>query len=373
MNAWSGARYTSNAWITALSLIAWYQFRELRGEIDDKYVAGFAGGVVEAWSNPPGAEDKSEVVDAFRILLERQARSTLLRRSIFLPIRENSYRLRHKEWGDYLVSLYASLCIRHRQFDDLSIRALNHDIYIMAGQQLQESDTERDTIKALVQRASSENRFLILGNFAQMLGASFAPLTGDVLDQEILAKLHLFPSVVKFAMLSALSSRVLLDDKEDPWKRHIRLALLKALKRYANDESENALIRSLCWCFLQAITKTDTAWPGLWTSEKSSVDALSMISSQDGDQFVVDLRQFSIQLAFMRIQYYALEIPSRIISTIHYLYPLVLASNREISLDRSVLMELPSLLSDPRIDATYRNYPVREVSQIWQRCKELYV
>lgn len=74
----------------------------------------------------------------------------------------------------------------------------------------------------------------------------------------------------------------------------------------------------------------------------------------------------------MRIQFYALEIPSRIISTIHYLYPLVLAYNRDVSLDRTVLIDLPSLLSDTRLDAVYRAYRIPEITAIWDRCKELY-
>jgi len=242
----------------------------------------------------------------------------------------------------------------------------------MAGQQLEENDTDQLTVRALVERSSTDGRFLIVGNFAQMLGDSFAPLMGDVLDQEILARLHLFPIVVKFAMLSALSSRILLNDDRDIWSKHIKSVLLRALNKYVNDDQENALVKSMCWCFLRAMSNTTAPWPGLWDSEKKSLDTLCMIAQLTGNQFAVTEQQRSIQAAFMRIQSYALEIPSRVISTIHYLYPLVLAYNREVPLDRTVLIEIPSLLSDPQVDAVYRDYFVPEVGAIWNRCKELY-
>jgi hypothetical protein len=370
---WSGLPYSTTAWINALSLVAWLHYRELRGDIDDSHVADAAAREVDNWATGSRNEAKMEVVSGFRILLDLKSRSTLLRHSVFFPIRDNSYRFKHREWGNYLVSRYAVLCIRHGQFDELAVRALNHDIYIMAGQQLQESDTDQRTVHALVERSSTDGRFLILGNFAQMLGDSFAPVTGDVLDQEIFSKLQAFPIVVRFAMLSALSSRVLLSDNRDGWTRHIKPVLLRVLSRHAYDERESTLVKSMSWCFLRAMTNTNTPWPELWHSEKQSQEALSVIASQSGDHFVVDERQRSIQGAFMRIQYYALEIPSRVISTIHYLYPLVLAFHREVSLDRTVVVELPSLLSDTRLDTVYRDYPVREIATIWDRCKELFV
>lgn len=370
--AWTGKPYSTSNWINALSLVAWLQYRDLRGDIDDQHVADFAASVVEAWSNGPRSAARMDVVAGFSILLNPQSRKMLLRHSIYFPIGEDAYRLKHKEWGDYLVSHYAVLCIRHGQFDDLSFRALNHDIYIMAGQQLQEIDVDQRNVRALVERSSTDGRFLILGNFAQMLGASFAPIAGDVLDQEILAKLPPFPGVVRFAMLSALSSRILLDDPRDTWHEHMRSVLLKALIKHAGNESENALVRSMSWCFLRALTRTKTPWPGLWQNEEESIDSLSMIATLKEDQFVVNDRQRSIQAAFMRIQYYALEIPSRVISTIHYLYPLALGYSRQMSLDRTVVAELPSLLSDQRLDAAYTNYPVPEITAIWKRCKELY-
>jgi hypothetical protein len=74
----------------------------------------------------------------------------------------------------------------------------------------------------------------------------------------------------------------------------------------------------------------------------------------------------------MRIQSYALEIPSRVISTIHYLYPLALAYRREVPLDRTVVTEIPSLLSDQQLDSVYRDYSISEVGEIWKRCKQLY-
>jgi len=242
----------------------------------------------------------------------------------------------------------------------------------MAGQQLQEGDTDQRIVHALVERSSTDGRFLILGNFAQMLGDSFAPVTADVLDQEIFSRLELFPIVVRFALLSALSSRVLIHDKRDSWSTHIRSVLMRVLSKHAYDEQESALVKSMSWCFLKAMTNTNTPWPELWHSEKESLETLSVIANRVGDRFIVDERQRSIQAAFMRIQYYALEIPSRVISTIHYLYPLVLAFNREVRLDRTVVVELPALLSDPRLDAVYRDYPVREIGAIWNRCKELF-
>ena len=370
--AWSGRPYSTTAWIDALSLVAWLHYRELRGDIDDNYVEDASTRVVENWTRDSCNEAKMEVVAGFRSLLEPESRSTLLRHSVFFPIRDNSYRFKHKEWGDYLVSRYAVLCIRHGQFDELSIRALNHDIYIMAGQQLQEGDTDQRIVHALVERSSTDGRFLILGNFAQMLGDSFAPVTADVLDQEIFSRLELFPIVVRFALLSALSSRVLIHDKRDSWSTHIRSVLMRVLSKHAYDEQESALVKSMSWCFLKAMTNTNTPWPELWHSEKESLETLSVIANRVGDRFIVDERQRSIQAAFMRIQYYALEIPSRVISTIHYLYPLVLAFNREVRLDRTVVVELPALLSDPRLDAVYRDYPVREIGAIWNRCKELF-
>ena len=370
--AWSGQPYSTTAWINALSLVAWLHYRELHVEIDDSYVAEAAAREIDNWTRNCSNEAKREVVAGFRILLDPKSRSTLLRQSVLFPVRDNTYRFKHKEWGDYLVSRYAVMCIRHGQFDELSVRALNHDIYIMAGQQLQETDVDQRIVHALVDRSSAEGRFLILGNFAQMLGDSFAPLTGEVLDEEIFARLQQFPIVVRFAMLSALSSRVLLGDKRDGWSGHIRPVLLRALSRHAFDVQENALVRSMCWCFLKALGNTHAPWPELWHSAQECLETLSVIASRAGEHFAADERQRSIQAAFMRIQYYALEIPSRVISTIHYLYPLVLAFHREIPLERTVAVELPSLLSDPRLDAVYRDHPVPEIAAIWNRCKELF-
>ncbi|HEY6254129.1 MAG TPA: NACHT domain-containing protein [Candidatus Angelobacter sp.] len=370
--AWSGIPYATSAWINALSLIAWFLYRELRGDIEDRHVEDCAVQEIKVWTDLSSTESRMDVVASFRILLDAQARSILLRHSIFFPVRENSYRLTHKEWGDYLVSHYVVLCIQYGHFDPLSVRALNHDIYIMAGQQLRDGDTDQKTVRALVERATSSGRFLIIGNFSQMLGNSFAPLTGDVLDQEIFGRLNLFPVVVRFALLSALSSRVLLNDNRDTWVPHFRSALLKALSDYARDEQGNALVRSMSWCFLRALTNISTPWPGLWGSDRQSIDTLSVITDLTGDRSDSSGIHRSVQAAFMRIQYYALEIPSRSISTIHYLYPLVLAYNHEISLDRTVVVELPSLLSDPQLDIVYREYSVSEVAAIWNRCKELY-
>lgn len=369
---WSGTPYSTNSWINALSLIAWFQYRELRGDVDGNRLAELTTRELEVWADNSSDGGAAEVIDGLSILFDERSRSTLLRRSIFFQVRENSYRLTHKEWGDYLVSRYAVLCVRYQQFDDLAVRALNHDIYIMAGQQLQEHDTDQQTVAALVQRASSNGRFLILGNFAQMLGDSFAPIAADVLDREILAKLHSFPIVVRFALLSALSSRLLLDDRMDTSSQRFRRILLRALEKYSQDKSENVLVKSMSWCFLRAMTNTLGPWPGLWGNDGECNEALTVVADRDGEQFTVSGWQRSVQTAFMRIQFYATEIPSRTISTIHYLYPIVLAYNRGVPLDRTVIVELPSLLSDPRLDAVYRKCPVPEVKLIWNRCQELF-
>jgi len=369
--AWTGTPYPISAWINALSLVAWLQYCELRGEIDDHHVAEYAERSMAAWNGEARGDGGSELMTAFKILMDPASRAMLLNHSIFFPVRASSYRVKHKEWGDYLVSRYAILCIRNFRFDDLAARAMNHDIYIMAGQQLQESDTDATTVQALVARSSGGGRFLIIGNFAQMLGDSFAPLTGDVLDREILGKLDLFPPVVKFAMLSALSSRMLLDDPKDPWVAHFRPVLLRTLAERVNDGADNVLIRSMCWCFLRAMNATTRPWPQLWQSEQQSVEALLMIASAQGDHFTANEIQRSIQAAFMRIQSYACEIPSRIISTAHYLYPLALAYSRDVPLDRTVVAELPSLLRDLRLDLAYRTHPIAEIGMIWARCKEL--
>src|SRR5262249_61576757 len=102
-----------------------------------------------------------------------------------------------------------------------------------------------------------DGRYLIMGNFAQMLAASFAPITGDVLEQEIFGKLGLFPTVVKFAMLSTFSSRVLQNNARDPWVRSIWSVLVRALHERVNCNEENALVRSTCWCYLKAMSETN--------------------------------------------------------------------------------------------------------------------
>jgi hypothetical protein len=316
---WTGRPYSTADWMNALSLIAWLLYRDHRGEIDDSRVAAAAELAASQWSSE--GIDTSEVVSGFRLLLEPQSRAALLRRSIFYSVRTTSYRLKHREWGDYLVSRYAALCIRHHQFGDLATRALNHDIYIMAGQQLQETDTDEFTVHALVERAATDGGFLILGNFGQMLGDSFAPLLGDVLDQEILSALHIFPALIRFGMLSALSSRLLNNDKQDSWSRHFRPALIRSVLKHAEDDSENALVRSMCWCFLRAMTSTSAPWPGLWDNDFASRDVLSMTATPSGDHYTVNAAQRSIQAAFMRIQFYALDIPSRMISTMHQCRP----------------------------------------------------
>jgi len=169
-----------------------------------------------------------------------------------------------------------------------------------------------------------------------------------------------------------LSSRLLNHDKQDSWSQYFRPELIRSVLKHADDDSENALVRSMCWCFLRAMTTISAPWPGLWDNDFAARDVLSMIATPSGDHFTVSAAQRSIQTAFMRIQFYALDIPSRMISTIHYLYPLVLAFSQGVSLDRTIIVELPSLLGDLRLDTLYRTSPIPEVRMIWNRCKTLY-
>jgi hypothetical protein len=51
---------------------------------------------------------------------------------------------------------------------------------------------------------------------------------------------------------------------------------------------------------------------------------------------------------------------------------LVLAFSQGVPLDRTIIVELPSLLADMRLDVLYRTSPIPEVRMIWDRCKTLY-
>src|SRR5207248_7326368 len=63
---WTSTPYTTSDWSNALSLVAWFQYQELLGDIDDAAIADFAESTIETWASEPCSGATMEIVAGFR-------------------------------------------------------------------------------------------------------------------------------------------------------------------------------------------------------------------------------------------------------------------------------------------------------------------
>jgi len=367
--------------VLALSLVAWRVFVNGRAEIavsDLRSELAFDKARWEQHLQSTGRLESSLVPQTYRLLEDAAILRELLTRTVFFPSGQDMYRFRHREWEDYLVSVYFVQIIRWRFAEELGHRAFHHHMFVATGEQVTDLDTSEDGIAEVLETARRLKNFFIAGNLVSMLAASIAPLSGPTASQHLFSQLDAFTPVIGFAILSGLSARVLLRDPRDEWADQLRPIVLEALSRCAANDGIHPLTKSLAWCFLTAFAQRGFCpppvkpWPGLWSEPAQLEEAASLVSSKTNGHFTSDARQRSLQVAFLKIQRYVLEIAEREISAVHYLYPVAAARSLGAEIDREAFHGLVETVSDPKINDVYQRYTaVPEVSEIWYKCVDL--
>lgn len=377
-------------WVDALCIVAWQFFAEYRGHQTVSKLLDEVRLVREAWTNradvSPDHRPAESLLAALELLRDQPTLVRLLRRTLFVPIGKEDYRFRHREWEDFLAARYVAHCMRSRDWDELSKRSLNKEIYITASEQLDADTTsvliDRSDLESIQAYSAGDERNYLLMNVLATIGNGCVGVTGTGL--KFIRELILdpgFPEIARLVTISSFDVRMLRNDPRDDCLPNLRGQIVPALLQILDegaDEGWNAITVSMAWCCLKALAsvlcdddlKPSKPWPGLGDKAEHRNDALAVTTVMDGGIRTFTTRQQYLQLAFARLPLSAKNRPHEAITIVHYLYPVIVAltksaaPNEVVPILRAVFNE-SSGVED--VVTTYSHVP--ELAEVYRFCK----
>jgi len=246
----------------------------------------------------------------------------------------NKVRFSHRSWQEFLLAQYFVLCLRWGNVEDFGVTAFNSHIYRMAGECFRGETITDERIGAVLDAWGRSANTYITGNLIAFLAWTQTGIEPRAL-QRLLDELPRFEALSRVVLIAGLGYRVLVNGPGDASVGDIRRALLPKLRVFSNPETtpvDDVVASSLAWCYQKAFAglfgmpAPETPWPEIGFSDAETLKALPMVCSRQGDQWLVDTRSRSLQLAFLTPILDALKDPKLAIRAVHYLYYLVAAS-----------------------------------------------
>ncbi|MDQ3564091.1 MAG: hypothetical protein M3436_08110 [Pseudomonadota bacterium] len=366
----------------ALSLIAWLFFSKHRGEVDTGVLSDEAKRAGERWEGHFRTlgvlEEAADVITGFRQVAEGAA--AILQRTVFVSTGPNKVRFSHRSWQEFLLAQYFVLCLRWGNVEDFGVTAFNSHIYRMAGECFRGETITDERVGAVLDAWSRSGNTYITGNLIAFLAWTQTGIEPRAL-QRLLDELPRFEALSRVVLIAGLGYRVLVNNSGDLSVGDIRRALLPMLRRFSNPDStpvDDAVASSLAWCYQKAFAGSfgmpspETPWPEIGFSDPETIKALPMVCSRQGDQWLVDARSRSLQLAFLTPILDALQDPKLAIRAVHYLYYLVAARKHGVHI-LELSQELPQLLAPgcpfEQVIASFSAAP--EVFTLYRSCQTL--
>ncbi|MBP3957866.1 ATP-binding protein [Gemmata sp. G18] len=170
---------TGSAWTSALAVVAWWMLVKLRPSLPVPPETETGG---DFWGELDSMHVPALLASGVGILKDRQLRDLLLSRTILRPVTTakgmDEYVVYHKEFEDFLRAWYLAACIGVGQFGDLASRALNTQIFTVAGELLQTRGVviDQTLVRQIVKESRDRNHWFVFGNVGAVIGNSFLAL-----------------------------------------------------------------------------------------------------------------------------------------------------------------------------------------------------
>lgn len=379
----------------AMMLIAWLFYYKSRGEISIEILRREALQHKEHWqrffedkkTNDDNfyyetlATESEEIQLGFGLVSDPNICNTLLQRSIFVPTGPGMVRFAHRQWQEFLLGQYLSLCIRTRHFSELGHAAFHSRIYKTAGEAFgSRIITENCSINLLDAWEQSHNTY-ITGNVIALLSWTHIAIEPKAI-QRLLDEVLNVGQLSRVVLMGGLAYRILINHPDDISLNDIKRALFPQIKAFANiatAPTDDPVVSSLSWCYQKAFAErlgTEppvTPWPSLDIEDHHTLKALPVICSVQNNSYILDERSKSLQLAFLVPIMEAYGNHNLVIRAVHYLYYLVIAQKYGVHAV-TLSQELPRILSRggefEKIVASFNSVP--EIFTLFQRCQTLY-
>lgn len=349
------------------------------------------------------------------------------------------YRFQHRVWQDHLFGRYYALCIRTLNPAELARCSFTLDAFRTGAEVLETEGYDRienEFVSRILVLFNGPSGQFAMGNFGGLVSAGqlaihpneIKLLTDYFLHPEsrttcVVPKMPgVFSKAGDMTFYNGLGQRLLRSDLgkragwddefsqfvpkvwphlgklvHEPWSSDPSAAeLLKAYEpmlRFSLHEGtrpldparpknagNNALLASLAWCFLSALTlklgnagvAPQVPWPGLDMTPDQELDMLNFSIAQVGPDGAIRREPLndSVQLAYLSSQIAVLRYPrSRPVSIVHYLFALALGVKHGIE-NRVVRAGLRAIFREGGpYEAIYQNYPIPAVGEIYRLCR----
>lgn len=376
-----GQPLTTEACLAAMELMAWRMYENLARETSAKEMATGVKADIDGWQHHVdrhGQRDLESALIGFRALTDEALVEHILARTAFVSTGGDRYRFAHREWESLLLARYLERCIKTRNYGELRHHAIRRDIFRLAAQRLGKVSFDQQDVDDVLRAGQELGSAYVSGNFFAFVSVNpLAELDGPAINI-MLAALQQAPPLIACTLLNGFANRALSAFTHDRTGRRIAVELAESLPEFILRRPHDPITASAAWCFRVALDRSSIA-PSAGAFEayaplspEEERLALAFICDTTVTPFRYTKDQRSFQRAFLELAGAMRAEPTvRVISGVHYLYYLALAS-RHGALAESTA-ELDRMLAEDsdesRIVGGYSVVP--EARSIFDRCQAL--
>ncbi len=370
---------------TSLGIIAWLLFYKSRGDISLDEVVQESEVLRQRLQLLAERSDHTRVSHDLRagcsLLENKQIRSTLLKRTVFISTGPGRFRFIHRTWQELLVAKFFIDSIRGHCFNELANAKMYSGIYRMAGELYQGESISNDHVKGALDTWRNTDQRYITGNLIGFLSWTTTPIEPQAI-QHLLDELQNLDGLSRIILIGGLGYRLLVDDEEDTARSDLRRYLLPKLKELSSSNKtklDDPVVSSLAWCYQKAFAalfgapEPSGSLPNLGFGEEHTSIALPIISSTVDNRFSLDDRSRALQRALLTPVLDTFNHPMFVIRAVHYLYYLVSAKKYNV-LDHMASQELTLLIMPGcEFEGLVRSFDsVPELQELYERCQRVY-
>jgi hypothetical protein len=395
----------------AMSLVGWLFYVGLEPTLHPDVIRTRAASAIREWekllSPPKGLVDRyailaeplpmlNQLITRMRLAAERSTLEIIMR-TIFFPTEEGTYRFLHTEWQNFLASGYLASIVCYNHADPLGERACKQNILSLAGEQLTKVTITSERVELFLGRSADLGTPYVAGNYIALVNNSIIPMDDPAISMVFNAFNGVRPldrtagmaaggafATVTLAGLGyrALKAELRSNGAElDPAASTIRkklVELAEAIVASKHPVSAVPILVNMAWSYLvklghsqAAPLNTEELTRQLTTRSLDHDEAtLLQVCTKTDARFWISPVNRSLQRAFLEIQRTVTEggDQGRLISTIHYLFILVLAHHYGAGISE-VHAELPKLLaSGSELEAKVLESAVPPLLALYRTC-----
>ena len=387
--------FDEGVWLDCLSVLGQIFFTAGRSLSINELVLQISK-AQDSWINnkaPLGLGSKQEsLVQKLQLLNCPKILHLLLRKTVFSWI--GGYRVRHREWLEFLAAKHMLLALRFENAVELSGRGASTRMHFYVGELLNAKSIASDSIsserttgsfastvrdQAIALGLNEKNPYaqIPIGNFTGMIGHSNRIVDSQAIG-EILSWERFSWPLLSFVPLQTIGHRIIMNDEDNDMSFNNIVAALHPFLIELKKPNRDPILKLTASIFRAAISNDqkeidEALWPSLLQRESNLVNsALRYVAQEKNGGWYPNEMDASMQRVFMNMLDDVLEYPSKAVPATAYLICIFAADLHNCSV-KEIRRGLPSLVNSERgekllriAELTLKKHNAKRAFGIWE-------